>query len=61
MAGGISITPSCSMVLHASKSRLPHRLLLSYSNRRPEDAAFLQELEAIKKENPRYSFIGTMT
>jgi ferredoxin-NADP reductase len=61
MAGGIGITPFRSMVLHASKSRLPHRLLLFYSNRRPEDAAFLQELEVIEKENPRYSFIGTMT
>lgn len=61
MAGGIGITPFRSMILHASRSRLPHRLQLFYSNRRPEDAAFLQELEGIEKENTRYRFIGTMT
>jgi len=49
------------MILHASKSRLGHRLLLFYSNRRPEDAAFLRELEGIEKENTRYRCIGTMT
>jgi len=33
LAGGIGITPFRSMILHASRSRLPHRLLLFYSNR----------------------------
>jgi ferredoxin-NADP reductase len=61
MAGGIGITPFRSMILHASRSGLLHRLQLFYSNRRPEDAAFLQELEGIEKENTRYKFIGTMT
>jgi ferredoxin-NADP reductase len=61
VAGGIGITPFRSMILHASKNQLPHRLQLFYSNRRPEDAAFLKELEAIEKENTRYKFIGTMT
>lgn len=61
VAGGIGITPFRSMILHASKNQLPHRLQLFYSNRRPEDAAFLKELEAIQKENTRYKFIGTMT
>jgi hypothetical protein len=37
---------------------LLHHLWLFYSNRRPEDAAFPEELE---KENPYYKFIGTMT
>ncbi len=61
LAGGIGITPFRSMILHASRSRFPHRLLLFYSNRRPEDAAFLRELEGVEKENTRYRFIGTMT
>lgn len=61
LAGGIGITPFRSMILHASRNRLPHRLLLVYSNRRPEDAAFLQELEGIEKKNTKYKFIGTMT
>ena len=61
LAGGIGITPFRSMILNARASRFPHRLLLIYSNRRPEDAAFLQELEGIEKESTRYRFIGTMT
>jgi ferredoxin-NADP reductase len=61
LAGGIGITPFRSMILHASRSRLVHHLRLFYSNRRPEDAAFLKELEGIEKENRRYRFIGTMT
>jgi ferredoxin-NADP reductase len=61
LAGGIGITPFRSMILHASSSRLPHPLQLFYSNRRPEDAAFLQEIEGIEKENTRFKFIGTMT
>jgi len=34
-------------------------ILLFYSNRRPEDAAFLGELEELEKENPIYKFIET--
>lgn len=61
LAGGIGITPLRSMILHAAAQKLPHRLVLLYSNRRPEDAPFLDELEALQQDNPRYTFVGTMT
>lgn len=61
LAGGIGITPFRSMVLHAAAQKLPHRLVLLYSNRRPEDAPFLDELQAVQQENPYYTFVGTMT
>ena len=61
LAGGIGITPFRSIVVHAAKARLPHRLFLFYSNRRPEDAAFLDDLQALQEDNPNYTFIGTMT
>jgi ferredoxin-NADP reductase len=61
LAGGIGITPFRSMILQATKGQLPHRLYLFYSNRRPEDAAFLNELQQAEKENPNYKLIGTMT
>jgi ferredoxin-NADP reductase len=61
LAGGIGITPFRSILVHAAKARLPHRLFLFYSNRRPEDAAFLDELQALQQENPNYTFVGTMT
>jgi ferredoxin-NADP reductase len=61
LAGGIGITPFRSILVHAARARLPHRLFLFYSNRRPEDAAFLDELQALQRDNPNYTFIGTMT
>lgn len=61
LAGGIGITPFVSMVRDAAKKKLPHKIFLFYSNRRPEDSAFLTELQELEKENPNYHFIGTMT
>jgi predicted ferric reductase len=54
LAGGIGITPFRSVVFRAAQERLPHRIFLFYSNRRPEDAPFLDELQALEKENPNY-------
>ena len=61
LAGGIGITPFRSMVVHAAMQRSPHRMVLFYSNRRPEDAAFLDELQTLQEKNPHYRFVGTMT
>ena len=61
LAGGIGITPFRSILLRAARKQLPHRLFLFYANRRPEDAPFLQELEALQRLNPSYIFIPTMT
>ncbi len=61
LAGGIGITPFRSMVFRAAKEKLPHRIFLFYSNRRPEDAPFLDELQALEKENPNYKLVASMT
>lgn len=61
LAGGIGITPFRSIVLDAAKNKLAHKLWLFYSNRRPEDAAFLEELGRAEKENPNFKMIATMT
>ncbi len=61
LAGGIGITPFRSIVFRAAKEKLPHRIFLFYSNRRPEDAAFLDELQSLGKDNPNYTLIATMT
>src|SRR2546427_661655 len=47
LAGGIGITPFRSMIRDAAARKLPHHLYLFYSNNRPEDAAFLDELAAL--------------
>ena len=61
VAGGIGITPFRSIVFRAAKEKLPHRIFLFYSNRRPEDAPFLYELQALEKENPNYKLVASMT
>lgn len=61
MSGGIGITPIRSILENAARQRLPHRIFLFYSNRRPEDAPFLEELTALERENPNYRLIATMT
>ncbi|MGB5080338.1 MAG: FAD-dependent oxidoreductase [Burkholderiales bacterium] len=61
LAGGIGITPFVSMLRQAAKDRLARRLTLFYSNRRPEDAAFLDELSGLQRQNANYEFVGTMT
>jgi ferredoxin-NADP reductase len=61
LTGGIGITPVRSIVLQAMHDRVPHRILVFYSNKRPEDAAFLGELMKSRETNPNYTFVGTMT
>ena len=48
-------------MVNAAKEKLPHRIFLFYSNRRPEDAAFLEELQTLEIQNPNYKLIATMT
>jgi ferredoxin-NADP reductase len=61
LAGGIGITPFRSMLVRAAKEKLPHRIFLFYSNRRPEDAPFLEELQTLERANPNYKLIASMT
>lgn len=61
LAGGIGITPFRGMVVRAAHEKLAHRIYLFYSNHRPEDAAFLDELESLQQQNPNYKLIATMT
>lgn len=61
IAGGIGITPFMSILRQAAKDQLPQDLSLLYSNRRPEDAAFLAELQDLERMNPRFHLVATMT
>lgn len=61
IAGGIGITPFMSMLRQAAHNAIPQDLLLLYSNRRPEDTAFLAELQALEQRNPRFRLAATMT
>jgi len=61
LSGGIGVTPVRSIVLQATHDKLPHKIVLFDSNRRPEDSAFLDELAEAQKRNPHFTLIGTMT
>ncbi len=61
LTGGIGITPFLSILRQAARDQLAHRLFLFYSNRRPEDAAFLKELQEMEKTCPNYRLLATMT
>ena len=61
LAGGIGITPFSSIVRQADHDRAPHKLYLFYSNRRPEEAPFVEALQNLAKTNPQLRFIATMT
>jgi ferredoxin-NADP reductase len=60
LAGGIGVTPFVSLLRDAAHSKLARDLWLFYSNRRPEDSAFLDELAALPRRHPRIHFVGTM-
>lgn len=61
LVGGIGIVPAFSMIKDAVERELPHRIFLFYSNRRPEDASYLEELQKLAEQNPSFKLIATMT
>jgi ferredoxin-NADP reductase len=61
LAGGIGITPFLSIIRQAGHDQSPHHMYLFYSNRRPEDAAFVDLLSEATKRNPNFRLIATMT
>lgn len=61
LAGGIGITPFLSIVQQATKQKLPHTMYLFYSNRRPEDSAFLDLLTELAAGDSNFHYIATMT
>ena len=60
LAGGIGITPFLSIIRQATHDKTAHQMYLFYSNRRPEDAPFLDVLSQIAKQNPNFHLIATM-
>jgi ferredoxin-NADP reductase len=61
IAGGIGITPFMSMLRQSCHEGSGQRLLLAYSNRRREQAAFLAELEALERSYPSFRMLAVMS
>jgi ferredoxin-NADP reductase len=60
-AGGIGITPFYSMVKQMAKDGLTHNIYLFYSNRTPQDGAYIKELSQIALEHTNLTFVPTIT
>ncbi|MGH9738800.1 MAG: FAD-dependent oxidoreductase [Candidatus Acidiferrales bacterium] len=61
LVGGIGITLFRSILRQATKDKLPYQLYMLYSNRRPEDAVFLDELRELSQSSAHFIFIPSMT
>lgn len=61
IAGGIGITPFISVLRSEAEKESPRPMALLYSNRRPEDAAYLDELRALEKRLDTFRLVVTMT
>lgn len=53
VAGGIGITPFLSMLRFVEEEKLPYDITLLYANKGKASAAYLADLEAMAKQNPR--------
>jgi ferredoxin-NADP reductase len=61
LAGGIGITPFRSIIKDAVERRLPHDLVLFFSNRTLAVTAFLRDLEGWAKAAPGFTLVPTLT
>ncbi len=61
LAGGIGITPFLSMIREAVSLKSAHEIHLFYANRRPEDSAFLRELQDMAGLHTRFHLVATMS
>lgn len=62
LAGGIGITPFRSILVETIRGgSLPYRVVLFHSNRRPQDAAFADDLRALAVADSNLTFVPTMT
>jgi ferredoxin-NADP reductase len=62
LTGGIGITPFRSILLETIRAGgLRYPVLLLYANRRPQDAAFLDELRGLAEQDEYLRFVPTMT
>lgn len=61
IAGGIGVTPFRSMIRHALDTGQPQKLVLFYSMRTIEDAAFLDELAALAERHAQFKLVTTVT
>ncbi|MEO7290842.1 MAG: FAD-dependent oxidoreductase [Terrimesophilobacter sp.] len=61
LTGGIGATPVRSIALQSTHDKTGHAIFVFYSNKRPEDAAFLDDFRGAADANENLTFVPTMT
>jgi ferredoxin-NADP reductase len=61
LTGGVGITPARSIIAQATYERLPHRIILFYSNKTQRDTGFMSDFESYAKGNTNFTFVPVMT
>jgi len=61
LTGGIGATFARSMITQATQEGRQQPMTFIYSNHRPEEAAFLDELTKLAEQNSHFTFVPTMT
>lgn len=61
ITGGIGVAPIRSIVLENIQEKVQRSITVFFSNRRPEDAPFLQELMSLASKHSRFKLIANMT
>ena len=62
LTGGIGITPFRSILLETIRGGgLPYPVVVLYANRRPQDAAFLEEFRSLAEQDVNLRFVPTMS
>lgn len=61
LAGGVGVTPFRSLLRYAADAETGHRITLFYSNRRPEETLFLDDLLELSSSHPNLRVVATMT
>ncbi len=58
IAGGVGITPFLSMIRFSNETHSGHKITLIYTNTNEQEAAYLDELVRIEKENPNFKLLS---
>jgi ferredoxin-NADP reductase len=61
IAGGIGVTPFISILRQWARDGSRQPVVLVYSSRRPEDAAFLGELQKLQRQSSDFRLFAAMT
>ncbi len=61
LAGGVGVAPFLGALRETARRNARQEVALFYSNRLREDAAYLEELDALQQRIPGFRFIPTLT